>query len=193
MSDENNNSTDPLLLNHEYDGIRELDYPLPGWWLATFFITIIFGVIYWIHYDLSGAGPTLSQELKMDMAKIEALRETAAADAPEVTEEALASLVQDPDALEKGRAEYLAKCAACHGNVGEGLIGPNMTDTYWKNTDGSLVGIHKVIVTGVIEKGMPAWKGLIDDDLLKQITAYIASLKGSNPPNGKAAEGTMYE
>ena len=193
MSDENNNSTDPLLLNHEYDGIRELDYPLPGWWLATFFVTIIFGAIYWMHYDVSGSGPTLSEELAMDMAKIETLREKAAAEAPQVTEEALAAMIQDSQALEAGKAEYVAKCAACHGQVGEGLIGPNLTDSHWKNTDGTLVGMHKVLVVGVVEKGMPAWKGLIADDLLKQVAAYVASLKGSNPPNAKAAEGTLYE
>ncbi len=194
MNDDNKTTpSDPLLLNHEYDGIRELDYPLPGWWLTTFFITIIFGIIYWIHYDLSGAGPTLSQELEKDMAQIESLRNKAAADAPQVTEEALAALVQNSDAVTKGQAEYMAKCAACHGNAGEGLIGPNLTDKYWKNTDGTLVGMHKIVVHGVVEKGMPAWKGLIPDNLIKNVAAYIHSLQGSNPPNAKGAEGTLYE
>ena len=189
MSDSNNNEP---VLNHEYDGIRELDYPLPTWWLATFFITIIFGTIYYLHYE-SSAGPSSEEELQMGLAKIEKIRQAAAASAPEITEEVLLALTSDPAALEKGKAEYIGKCAACHANEGGGLIGPNLTDLYWKNTKGTLVGLHKVIVEGITVKGMPAWKGLISDENIKNVTAYVATLKGTNPANAKAPEGEKFE
>jgi cytochrome c oxidase cbb3-type subunit 3 len=181
------------LLNHEYDGIRELDYPLPAWWLATFFVTIIFSSLYWLHYEVSEAGPSLSEELKVAMDEIRGLQQKAEQTAPSVTEEALAAFIQDTAAIEAGKAEYIAKCAACHGLEGGGMIGPNLTDNHWKNSDGTLVGIHKTLVVGVPEKGMPAWKGLISDETIKHVTAYVATLKGTNPPNAKAPEGTLVE
>lgn len=181
------------LLNHEYDGIRELDYPLPAWWLATFLITIIFSAIYWIHYELSEAGPTSTEELATAMSQIRAIQQKAEQNAPSITEEALAALMQDSKALETGKSEYVAKCAACHGNEGGGLIGPNLADNHWKNGDGTLVGIHKILIVGVTEKGMPAWKGLIPDDTLKAVAAYVGTLKGTNPPNAKAPEGELVQ
>ncbi|MCB0406792.1 MAG: c-type cytochrome [Bdellovibrionales bacterium] len=186
------NSNEPLL-NHEYDGIRELDYPLPAWWLATFFATIIFAFIYYIHYEVSKAGPSSQQELEMNLAEVQALQQKAQDAAPKVSEDTLKGLMADNGALEAGKAEFLAKCAACHGQMGEGLIGPNLTDNAWKNTDGTLVGIHNIIVQGVTDKGMPAWKGLIDEALIQKVAVYIGSLKGSTPPNGKPAEGQVYE
>ena len=175
-------------MDHNYDGIRELDNPLPGWWLVTFFGTIIFAFIYWLHYDVAGTGKLNLEVLKEDMAHIEQLRQKAEAEGPKFDNETLSALMQDPQALAKGGQEYASKCAACHGSQGEGLIGPNLTDSYWIHYKGELSGIAQVINEGVLDKGMPAWKGLISPPMVANVTAFVGSLKGKNLP-GKEPQG----
>lgn len=178
--------------NHEYDGIRELDNPLPGWWLLTFYATIVFAGIYYAHYEILGTGPTTAQELAADLAQHKA-SSPAAGETPSGDEEAtLQALVGDEQALLAGRGEYQVKCAACHGPQGGGLIGPNLTDNHWLHGEGKITEIRHTIMTGVTDKGMPAWENLIAKELINKVAAYVYSLKGTNPPGAKAAEGTPY-
>lgn len=186
-----NDFQDEKPLSHNYDGIEELDNPLPGWWLFTFFITIIFGFLYWIHYDIGKAGLSSDDELKASMQKIQSLQQKAQAEGPKVDDAALLALVENADALSAGKAEYIAKCAACHGEKGEGLIGPNLTDKNWIHSP-SPTGIYQVVAQGVLDKGMPAWKGLIAEDLLGKVVAYVVSIKGTMIP-GKEAQGETVE
>lgn len=177
---------DLLIENHEYDGIRELDNPLPGWWLTTFFATIIFSFLYWIHYEF-GRGQTQWAELKSDMAQIESLKKSQPGGSE--SEEDLAKLLASATHLDEGKAVYEGKCGACHGPQLQGLIGPNLTDDYWLHGRGKLTEIVAVIRKGVPEKGMPPWEGQLKDNELKAVTVYIAKQKGSNPPNPKAPQG----
>ena len=85
--------------------------------------------------------------------------------------------------------ESLGKCAACHGAEAQGVIGPNMTDDYWIHGDGSIASILKVANEGVLDKGMPPWKGVINDELLEKVAVYIYSLRGSNPEGAKPPQG----
>ena len=177
---------DKLIEGHEYDGIQELDNHLPLWWLWTFFITIGFGFIYWIHYDVSGAGPTLDQELSAGMAQIEELRkksESSAGDGKAV----------DPSVvLANGGNVYKNYCSSCHGANGEGGVGPNLADNYWIHGKESET-IVKLIEVGVLAKGMPAWKGMIKPNDIQAVTQFILSLVGTNPPGGKGPEGELIE
>jgi cytochrome c oxidase cbb3-type subunit III len=200
MSDENKTPHEPknqifkdeesLLLNHDYDGIQELDHPLPGWWLGIFYVTIAFSIVYSAYY-MTGIGPTLKEELDVAMEKIEAGRAQAAApagDAGEMENIILASL-QNPDKVKNGLAVYVGKCAACHGDQGQGLIGPNLTDDFWMHGKGTLTDIAVLIRDGVPEKGMPPWGAILSQDELHDVTAYIRSLHGTNPPGSKEPEG----
>lgn len=187
MSEQDKDKHKGLLIEgHEYDGIQELDHPLPAWWLMTFLGTIIFGFIYWIHYE-SGTGMTQRAELKADLARIEQLR----VNQPQSldSDEELKQLLASGGALEEGKAAYVSKCASCHGNELQGLIGPNLTDDYWLHGKGSLSGVAGVIRKGVLEKGMPAWDQILKDSEVKGLVVYIASHKGSNPPNPKGPQG----
>lgn len=177
-----------LMEDHEYDGIHELDNPLPGWWLMTFYLTVIFAVIYYIYYQL-GSGPTLDQELKVNMESIQALQAKVEDTKQLRSEESLLALATDKETLAKGKAEYIIKCAVCHGAEGQGVIGPNMTDDYWIHGDGSISSILKVANEGVLDKGMPPWKGVIDADLLEKVSIYIYSIRGSNPAGAKLPQG----
>lgn len=184
MSDQNNQYDQPMA-GHEYDGITEFDNPLPMWWLWTFFGTIIFAFIYYIHYEFN-VGPTSDQELKTDMAAIEKLKtEGAKANSGPIDWPAI---MNDPKRVETGAAVYIAKCAACHGDKGQGLVGPNLTDKAWLH-GAKPDEVNTVIVKGVLDKGMPPWDGILKPEEIKDLVVFINSIKGTNPPGGKHPEG----
>lgn len=170
---------------HTYDGIVELDNPMPGWWILIFFGTIIFAGIYYLHYE-SGAGPTLDQELAAAMKKWEGLKKAG----PSFSEDKLSALFTE-EAIGRGKPTYDAKCANCHGQQGEGLIGPNLTDNHWIYGKGSRVDVVKVIAEGVLNKGMPAWGTMISENELIEVSAYVHAMKGKmisgKPPQGEEA------
>ena len=176
------------LTGHDYDGIQEYDNPLPNWWLMTFFGTIIFAFLYWIHYQFAG-GPSLAEEFKSDMTAVEQKSRSAQKKDSTETEESLAILLKDPTALNKGKDIYLAKCAACHGNELQGVIGPNLVDEYWIHGKGSMLDVLALVRKGVLEKGMPAWDTMMKDEEIKLVVAYIASSLGAKPANAKPPQG----
>lgn len=177
---------DLLIDSHDYDGIQELDNPLPNWWLATFQITIVFGFIYWIHFQFLG-GETQTQELSRDMAQVETMR--AKAPKLETSEDELLALVTDDSAINEAKSVYTSKCSACHGANFEGMIGPNLTDEFWINGKGSLKEIASLVRKGVVEKGMPAWEGLMTDREINVVAALTYKMRGSNPLNPKPPQG----
>lgn len=189
MSDDKSEN-EKNIQGHEYDGITELDNPLPGWWLWTFFIAIIFSFLYYIHYEFAN-GPSLKQELTAAMEELEKNK----AQTPDLmeTEDTLASAMNSKDQLSLGAAVFMGKCSVCHGAELQGQIGPNLTDKYWLHGKGTRADLIKVIRQGVLEKGMPNWDQLLSKDELYAVTAYIYSKKGSNPPNAKAPQGNSVD
>jgi cytochrome c oxidase cbb3-type subunit 3 len=178
------------LLEHEYDGIKELDNPLPGWWLASFYGAIVFAFLYVAYYHL-GNGPSPQDELAQDMSAVESVRAAgppAGSSGP--AEAALNAAFHDPAKLAFGRKTFEEKCASCHMPHGEGSIGPNLTDNYWIHGQGTLADIAKVVSEGVADKGMPTWGPVLKPEELVAVAAFVHSLKGTNPPNAKAAQGT---
>ena len=175
------------LIEHEYDGIQEYDNPLPRWWVLTFWATIIFSVLYWFNVPGIGSGRGRIADYEASVAA------HAAAHPPEtdaVGEEALAALVADPTKVAEGKATFASYCVSCHRADGGGLIGPNLTDDAWIHGD-SLVQIHRTIAQGVLAKGMPAWEKLLKPAQVNAVTAYVRSLRGTNPPDPKAPEGVV--
>jgi cytochrome c oxidase cbb3-type subunit 3 len=185
-NDKNTTGNDAPVMDHDYDGIQEFDNPLPMWWLTTFFVTIIFGFVYWIHYSFGG-GPSLADELKTELSVVEAAKKKNPA--PLESEQMLVALLTDKAALEKGQVVYSEKCLACHGPQLQGLIGPNLTDDFWIHGKGKAVDIALVVRKGVLEKGMPPWEGQLTDEQIRAVTAYVASQRGTNPPKAKAPQG----
>lgn len=177
---------------HEYDGIIEHDNPMPMWWLWTFFLTIIFAFLYYIHYELAG-GPTLQDELKESMAAIEKSKATASASAPMETEESLQQAFDKDGVLALGAAQYATKCASCHGGELQGSIGPNLTDKFWIHGQGTRMDIVTVIRAGVADKGMPPWGPVMKKDEIYAVSAYILSKKGTNPAGAKEPQGPAVE
>lgn len=185
------------LLNHNYDGIEEFDNALPTWWRALFWLTIIFGIIYVIYFHY-GPGQFTSQQLEERMAEVQALRPKQAApvkgsDAANVAADLnsqLLALTKDSAALAKGKVHYDTKCAACHLPQGQGLVGPNLTDDYWIH-GGKISDLHKVVVEGVVEKGMIAWGNVMPPQEVNEVVAYIWTLHGTNPAGAKEPQGEL--
>ncbi len=176
--------------DHDYDGIRELDNSLPPWWVYMFYLTIAFAVVYLIYFTYAG-GPTQKMEYENAMAeaqiqKTEMLKKTAA----NIDENSVAVLTEAAD-LAKGKSSFVTKCAACHGQNGEGGVGPNMTDDYWIH-GGGIKNVFKTIKYGVQEKGMISWQNQMNPTEMQQVASYILTLKGTNPANAKAPQGNLY-
>ena len=185
----NNEIDKDLLLDHNYDGIRELDYPLPSWWLNLFYVTIAFAVFYAVYY-MVGPGPTLRQELAKQMKTIEEVQ----AKAPKPEDQlgsALAAAIGNPHEIHEGSEVFASKCMACHGDKAQGLIGPNLTDDYWIHGHGTPGDIAKVVTEGVGDKGMPAWGQILKPNELVQVVAFIKSVHGTNPPGAKDPQGEL--
>lgn len=181
-----------LLLDHSYDGIQELDHVLPRWWIWLFYVTVIFSAWY-MGYYMSGKGPSPQEELAIAMKEIEVLKAKNSAPSSEANEQVLNAVFSDPAKVKQGSEVFTAKCAACHGDKGQGVVGPNLTDNNWIHGKGSLSDIADTVGKGVPEKGMPPWGAVLTPDELQNVTAFVKSLKGTNPPGGKGPEGQAYE
>ncbi|NII27803.1 c-type cytochrome [Pseudoflavitalea sp. X16] len=181
-----------LDLGHEYDGIRELDNRLPPWWLYGFYLTIIFAGIYLWRYHVSHTAPSSGEEYQLAVKAAEVKRAEFLKKAANNVDENTVEYLPASDDLAAGQKIYATTCFPCHGKQGEGGVGPNLTDDYWLH-GGSVKDIFKTIKYGVPEKGMKSWKDDYSPVQLAQLTSYIRSIKGTNPPNAKAAQGTIYQ
>lgn len=181
-----------VMLDHDYDGIRELDNRLPPWWLAIFYVTTAFAVIYIYVQHFSDYGISSQEEY---VAEMEAAEEEVAAylaqQADRVDENTVTVLVDQAD-LDLGNTIYQQNCASCHGQGGEGGVGPNMTDNYWLH-GGSIKDVFKTIKYGVPEKGMISWKAQLRPADMQKVASFILTLQGTNPPNGKEPQGELYQ
>lgn len=187
MSDLRNDQHGTPLAGHEYDGIVELDNPTPRWWTITWMITIVFGLGYLTYYELMG-GPTIQEELQVALKPIQERQQITQDGGVEPAQ--LEAMAKDPEVLAKGREIFVGKCLACHGDKGQGLVGPNLTDNFWIHGDGTAAAIFTVVKTGVADKGMPPWGLMLKAEELMQATAFVRSLRGTNPAGAKAPQGT---
>jgi cytochrome c oxidase cbb3-type subunit III len=171
-----NDPKEPLLLDHEYDGIRELDNKLPRWWVWLFYITIIYSAVYLVYYHVARVGDLQAQEYVNEMKVGDVIKAAAAGK----FEAEIPSLQPSTDAsvIEAGRQVYAKTCAPCHRADGGGLVGPNLTDNYWIHGDKYTDSI-KVIWDGVLVKGMPAWKAMLNPNDIKAVASYIYTLRGA--------------
>lgn len=177
------------LLGHEYDGIREYDNPLPSWWVVIFWGSFFFALGYVFHYHLSGNGVSVSSAYAEEVAEAHKL-EAKRALAETVSEEGLGKLMLDATLMADAKALFAQRCTPCHGDQGQGVIGPNLTDNSWIHGGDSLLDIYKTVSEGVPAKGMPSWKMQLSPVQVRELTAFVGSIRGKNLP-GKAAEGTV--
>jgi cytochrome c oxidase cbb3-type subunit 3 len=179
-----------VLLDHDYDGIQELDNNLPPWWKYGFYATIVYACVYLFYFHVAG-GPSSYDEYNKEIEDAKsAVAVYMAKNAMNVDENNVS--LADAAGIAEGKATYAANCAPCHGANGEGTVGPNLTDDYWIH-GGSLTDVFKSIKYGWPAKGMKAWQTDLTPVQIKNITGYIKSLHGTNPANAKAPDGVLYQ
>lgn len=179
-------------LDHNYDGIRELDNRLPPWWLYGFYACIVFAAIYLYRNHVSHAAPSSEQEYLASVAKAEEQKAEYLKKAANKVDENTVTLLTDAASIDAGKKIFSTTCAPCHGPQGQGVVGPNLTDDYWLH-GGGIKDVFKTIKYGVPEKGMKAWESDFSPVQLADIASYIKSLHGTNPPNPKEPQGEIYK
>ena len=180
-----------LELDHNYDGIKELDNILPPWWLYSFYVSIVFGVGYMLYYHvLDGESQVMEYEQEMIAAKIavEEYKKTA----PDLVDAETVTLLTEAADLEQGAGLYQTNCMACHAADGGGGIGPNLTDENWILGGGIKNVFHTISEGGRAGKGMVAWKSTLKPTEIQQVASYVLSLQGSDPASPKAPEGDVW-
>ena len=181
-----------LLMDHDYDGIKELDNNLPPWWVYLFYACIVFAVIYLVRYEIMGA-PDQETELKNEMAQAKIDVAEYMKTAPDLMDEKTVTLLTDPADLAAGKVIFETNCAACHRADAGGQIGPNLTDDNWILGGGIKNIFHTITNGGRDGKGMIAWSksGLKPKDI-QHVASYVISLRGSNPKDPKAPDGDIW-
>lgn len=176
---------DPLLMDHDADGIRELDNNLPRWWVWLFYFTTLFAVLYMGYYHVLKAGDlqvaAYDKEAKIgDQIKAVAVARF---------EASLPTLEPSKDTaiLAQGHQTFITLCAPCHRADGGGLVGPNLCDDYWIHGS-NFVDNLRTIMNGVPGKGMLTWKGVLKPAEVHAVGSYIYTLRGTHPPNPKPPE-----
>lgn len=218
---------DAKILDHDYDGIRELDNLLPRWWLWLFYVTCAFSLVYLLYYHVLRVGYLQDDAYRREMdatyqrppqhAMLRVLdnmgyhppwysptydqrqrfllggQAPATMAVPVVDNSPIAfsePLTAETD-LAAGKRLFDANCVQCHGALGEGLIGPNLTDNYWIHGD-QFADSVRTVVDGVLDKGMISWRGRLTPAQIHQVSSYVYTLRGTNPPKAKAPQGQAY-
>ncbi len=179
-----------VMLDHNYDGIRELDNALPPWWKYGFYITIGVAIIYLLNFEVLGYGKNPTQEYNDEMAKASIEHEIYEASNKDKIDENNVPMA-DAAGLAAAKGIFTTKCFACHGKLGEGGAGPNLTDNYWLH-GGTLNDIYHTIKNGYPDKGMQSWANEYTPKEISYLASYVKTLHGTNPPNAKAPQGDLF-
>jgi len=182
-------------LDHNYDGIKELDNHLPPWWKWLFYASIIWGTFYLAIYHLSYTLPLSREEYEGEMEKATKAQQQFLASQPKASiDESTLEYTADIKIIENGKTVFVKNAwGSCHRNDGGGnAIGPNLTDEYWIH-GGGIKKVFNTINTGVVEKGMPAWGKSMSPTDVRDVAFYVMSLQGTKPTNAKAPQGELYK
>lgn len=180
-----------LIMEHKFDGIAELNNPTPAWFMILFYGTIIFAIGYLLTYDVLGFGKSQEEEY---IAEIEQAAESKVAflanpaNVKNAVNENNMEQSKDEAVIKNGASLFANRCTPCHGEHGEGIVGPNLTDEYWLH-GGTAKDVFKTIKYGVPEKGMIAWEKSLSAQQIADLTNYVLSLQGTKPAGAKAPQG----
>lgn len=184
-------SEEAIMLNHDYDGIVELDNPTPPWWNWFFIISVIYGFAYLWLVHVSKTLPSQEERLEIAYEKAEIAKQKYLEQAGNLIDETNVEYLDNEVDITAGKEIFISVCAACHGQQGEGTVGPNLVDEYWLH-GGSVNDIFSVIKYGVPEKGMASWKDQYSPLQIAQLASYIISIGGTEVDNPKDPEGERY-
>jgi cytochrome c oxidase cbb3-type subunit 3 len=181
-----------VLMDHDYDGIKELDNDLPPWWKYGFYLTIVFALIYLVNYHVFKTSDLQTAEYNKSIEAAKIAKEEFAKLSANNVDEASVAMIEDKSKLAEGEKIFKATCSPCHGSLGEGnQIGPNLTDDYWIH-GGNIKDVFKTIKYGYPDKGMQSWQAQYSPSEIQILASYVKSLRGTNPPNAKEKQGDLY-
>jgi cytochrome c oxidase cbb3-type subunit 3 len=177
-----------LLLDEDFDGIKELDNPVPAWFNVLFYGTIVIGIAYFFVYHVWNMADLQDKEYEVEVAQANILKEEYMKKAMNSINETNVVLLTDNTGVKNGEKLYQANCATCHGKQGQGIVGPNLTDKHWLH--GNKIGdVFKTVKNGVQNTGMIPWGEKLNPKQIQEVSSYVLSLQGTNPANPKAPEG----
>ncbi|MEQ3654262.1 MAG: cbb3-type cytochrome c oxidase N-terminal domain-containing protein [Dokdonia sp.] len=180
-----------IILDHNYDGIKELDNNLPPWWVYMFYATIVFAVIYLVRFEVFD---DYDQEEEYQLAVAQAEAEIAEwkKTAKDLVDINTVTMLTETADLNDGKAIFMERCIACHKADGGGGIGPNLTDAYWI-LGGGIKNVFKTISEGGRDgKGMIAWKSELKPAQMAQVASYVLTLQRTAPAEPKEPEGDVW-
>lgn len=177
-----------ILMDHDYDGIQELDNKLPPWWKYGFYVTIVWAFGYLVYYNVLNAGPLQEQEYLAEMEEGDRAEAEYKAAHPELITPENVTLLTDASAISQGKNVFITNCQTCHMENGKGGVGPNLTDKYWIY-GGDIKGVFSTVYNGA-QNGMVAWKDLLPANEIQAVASYILQLDYIDPAQGgKAPQG----
>lgn len=180
-----------IILDHNYDGIKELDNALPPWWLYGFYISIIFGAVYLLRYHVFN-GANQYDELETELADAQTAIEAYKKTAKDLVDANTVTLLTDTADLSAGKTIFETNCIACHMADGGGGIGPNLTDQHWILGGDIKSVFHTISEGGRSGKGMIAWKAQLKPLEMAQVASYVLAFQGTTPANPKEPEGDLW-
>jgi len=184
-------SEDELILEEDFDGIKELDNPTPPWYNFIFYITIVAAVLYLLNYHVFKIGSLQATEYTNAVAESKAEVDAYLKKSGNAIDENSVVLLTNKKDIDEGAVIFQEKCAVCHLADGGGLVGPNLTDSYWIH-GGDIKSIFKTIKYGVPAKGMIAWQNALSGKQMQSLSAFIHTLKGTTPAQAKEPQGDLY-
>ena len=180
-----------VMLDHDYDGIRELDNHLPPWWKWLFYLSIVFAVVYLLAFHVFHIFPLSAEEYEQQMTRAKKELEVRKASLAASVDENSIEFTDDPSVLNAGKEIFDKNCVPCHASDGGGGVGPNLTDKYWIH-GGSIHDIFRTIKYGVPEKGMITWQTQLSPVQIKDVACYVKTLEGTTPAKPKEPQGELY-
>lgn len=181
-----------IILDHNYDGIRELDNKLPPWWLYGFYVSIIFAVVYMVRYHVFNDTNQI-EEYKMEVAQAEKDIARYKELHKDEVDASNVEMLTDASDIKAGKAIFTSNCVACHKKGGAGGIGPNLTDKYWILGGGIKNVFHTISEGGRSGKGMIAWKASLKPSEIQEVASYVMSLQGTDPADAKEPQGDKWD
>lgn len=184
-------SEDELILEEDFDGIKELDNPTPPWYNFIFYITIVAAVLYLLNYHVFKIGSLQATEYTNAVAESKAEVDAYLKKSGNAIDENSVVLLTNKKDIDEGAVIFQEKCAVCHLADGGGLVGPNLTDNYWIH-GGDVKSIFKTIKYGVPAKGMISWQNALSGKQMQSLASFIHTLKGTKPAQAKEPQGDLF-
>ncbi|MBX3102580.1 MAG: c-type cytochrome [Bacteroidetes bacterium] len=178
-------------LSHDYDGIVELDNAPPPLFNFILYGTIAYAVIYLFVFHVFDLAPLQQAEYAEELRLAEVAKAERMKNMKNFVDENTVIVLEDPASLANGKRIFAENCAACHGQAGEGINGPNLTDKYWIH-GGGIRDVFKTVKYGVTDMGMLNWETVLKPSEIAEVSSYILSLQGSNPSNPKEPQGELW-